>query len=249
MKFDLDKIKLTPKATIALAIISVVIFITAIFISKNWDSSQIITKVQVRDTKYIENNEIKSIAEQMIGTRKDSIDLFLIENQILKHPYVDNCVAKFSPTSDLIIEIQEKIPVAFCSFGNGNISVLDSKGDMLPYELYRGFQFLPVVTGMNSETPVKIRLDAAKITHALNSENNKSIYAEISEINFDKEIEGFKFILANSETQLIIGKSNKIQRKIDEYKILSKNKFFRKEFPVLQYIDLRWDKKIIVKKV
>jgi cell division protein FtsQ len=248
MKIDLNTIKVSKKAALILMVVAFVVVILTIVLSKFWIESKSVTDISVKNVSYIDINELKSIASFAIAEKKDSIDLFNLESEVKKHPFVIDCQASFKPNGNLKLKIIEKKPIAFCSFGNGNIKILDSEGYYLPYEIYEGFQFLPLITGLDHDTKRKYRLEAIKIINQLSIDENRNIYTKITEFSFDDEIKGYKLKLTDMNTEVLFGTSENIKDKIENFEILSKNKLFKKYYNQPEYIDLRWNNKIIVKK-
>lgn len=224
------------------------IFALILVLSQNWNSSRETTGVSIRNAKYIDHSELTSLLTSYIGLKKEEVDLFEVENRICKHPFVESCIAKFTPNKGLIVKVTEKQVVAYCSFGNGPLMLMDSKGEYLPYKLYEGFQYLPLVTGMSLKIDLKYKKEAVKIINELLMKENESVLAEVSELHFNSEISGFKLFMSNSDTELIIGNSRKISEKLENFKIFTSHSIYSEKYANTAYIDLRWSNKVIVKK-
>lgn len=246
MKLHLNKFKLNRKTSvILLSIVSLLLVITAI-VSHYWLDYKIVRKVEFRGIEYINIDELNDLTHQFIGMRKDSIDLFIAENQILKHPYIKNCFAEFNPTGNLIFNIEEVVPIAYCSYGDGTFSIIDATGETMPYEVYKNFEKLPLITGLTRTSKKILYKEAANIIEAI--KENIYIYSQLSDLRYSEKLNGFSLITSGVSSNVIIGNSKNISEKIEKYRIISENKFFNNNFSDLKYIDLRWKNKIIVKK-
>jgi cell division protein FtsQ len=249
MKINFEMLKSSKKAATIMIVAVSIAFVSVVVLSQFWINSNKINEIYVKNANYIDINELKLLASHTISSEKDSIDLFEIENLIQKHPFVKKCDASFMPNGKLILKIKEKEISAFVAFGNGNLKLLDNKGNYLPYKLYNGFEKIPLVTGLSSNTHKLHRKQAVKIIQKLQQSENQTIFALISELRFDKEIAGFQMILADYDSKLIVGNDENIEEKINNFRIFSKNALFKDEFSKIRYIDLRWKNKVIIKKI
>jgi cell division protein FtsQ len=207
-----------------------------------------IRNIEVSDAKRLSREEILSIAGVDAGGDLLRVNLKRMGEQLALNPWVETVrVRRFFPDR-LSISITEREPLAVVNMGyiyyldkKGKVFKVLNKGDRLDY---------PIVTGF-SEEDLKVDPDGTKKSLEATcellkilQEKGAFILAEVSEIHYDKGY-GFTLFTASDALTIKIGSgdfSAKVDRLAKIYQTLMTQR------PTLQYIDLDYNDKIVVKK-
>ncbi|KAF0215760.1 MAG: cell division protein [Geobacteraceae bacterium] len=205
-------------------------------------------RIEVTTLKRLTREEVLTLAGVNPGDDMLALRLSRIGEHLAKNPWVEKVkVRRYFPHT-LVIEIAEREPVAVANMGylyyldkNGEIFKPLTVGDRLDY---------PVLTGITEEEmgkdPAGSReaLKSALDLIALLSGGTVFSLSDISEIHYDKGY-GFTLFSAQGGVPVRLGNSgfgDKLMRFARIYRDL------QAQMPNLQYIDLDYSDKIIVKK-
>jgi cell division protein FtsQ len=206
-------------------------------------------QVEVRGLKRITRNEILSQAAVTVGDDMLGLRLRRMGEQVSKNPWVAKVRVRRTFPHTLTIDVVEREPVAVVSMGylyyldnNGEIFKPLNEGDRLDF---------PVVTGLNEDDLLRDPAGAKEafqgVLGLLRQLGNGGEFAlaDISEIHFDK---GFGYTLFTTRGGVPIrlgnnGFSDKLGRFARIYRDL------QAQLPHVEYIDLDYSDKIVVKKV
>lgn len=207
-----------------------------------------VQKVEVQGIKRLSREEIISLTGVTIGQNLLTLRLKTIGQQVSSNPWVGSVkVQRFYPGT-LSISIQERQPVAVINMGL--LYYLDTNGEPFkPLNLGDALDF-PVVTGFQEEQlnadPISTRLalkTACELLDAL-KQHGLFILADVSEIHYDGA-HGFTLYTTSGALPIKIGNEdfdNKLLRFARIYQNLMTQQ------PGLQYIDLDYSDRIVVKK-
>ena len=206
-------------------------------------------RIEVTSLKRLNRQEVVSLAGVKEGDAMLGISLQGIGEQIAKNPWVDQVkVRRYFPHT-LTLEVAEREPVAVVNMGY--LYYLDGKGDLFK-PLTEGDRLdYPVLTGISEEDIAKDPSGskaAFKATLDLMAQlKSRADFKldDISEIHFDKGY-GFTLFTATGGVPVKLGNggfSEKLNRLARIYKDL------QPQMLALEYIDLDYGDKIIVKKV
>jgi cell division septal protein FtsQ len=206
-------------------------------------------EITVSPTKRLTRQEIMAIAD--VGPGKDllRLDLKKMGEQLAQNPWVETVrIRRFYPDG-LSIAVSEREPLAVVNMGylyyldrTGTVFKTLSQGDSLDY---------PVVTGFSEEdlnsdpSGMKEALKSTCELLALLHEKYAYILADVSEIHYDKGY-GFTLFTASGALPVRVGATDfaaKFGRLTRIYKDLMEQR------QAIQYIDLDYNDKIIVKKI
>ena len=205
-------------------------------------------KIEVSQAKRLTRDEILAIAGIEPGRDLLRISLKQMGEQLSRNPWVESVhIRRFYPDG-LSIAITEREPLAVVNMGfiyyldrKGVVFKVLNQGDRLDY---------PVVTGFSEE---EMSNDPAGTKEALKAtcqlleivrEKGAFILADVSEIHYDKGF-GFTLFTASGALPVKVGSGDfaaKIERLARIYPELMAQR------TTLQYIDLDYSDKIIVKK-
>jgi len=207
-----------------------------------------VRNIEVSSAKRLSREDILAIAGVELGRDLLRINLTQMGEQLAKNPWVETVrIHRYFPDR-LSITVTERDPLAVVNMGF--LYYLDKKGTVFK-ALNQGDQLdYPVVTGFSEEDmsadPAGTR-EALKATcELLNILRNKGafILADVSEIHYDK---GFGFTLFTSSGSLPVKVgSGDFSAKVERFARIYRELMAQR--PILQYIDLDYSDKIIVKK-
>ena len=204
--------------------------------------------IEVSSAKRLNREEILALAGVEAGQDLARMNLKRMGEQLSRNPWVETVrIHRYFPDR-LSITITEREPVAIINMGyiyyldkKGTVFKVLNQGDKLDY---------PVVTGFSEEelssNPVGTG-EALKTTCELLGilrEKGAFILADVSEIHYDKGY-GFTLFTASGGLPIKVG-SGDFTAKVDRFARIYRE--LMAERPSLQYIDLDYNDKIVVKK-
>jgi cell division septal protein FtsQ len=204
--------------------------------------------IEVSNAKRLNRDEILTLVGVEAGQDLARMNLRHMGEQLSKNPWVETVrIHRYFPDR-LSISITEREPLALVNMGY--IYYLDKKGTVFK-ALNEGDKLdYPVVTGFNEEEMnrnPKGTGEALKTTCELLGvlkEKGAFILADVSEIHYDKGY-GFTLFTSSGALPVKIG-SGDFAAKIDRFARIYRELMVQR--PSLQYIDLDYIDKIVVKK-
>lgn len=204
--------------------------------------------IEVASAKRLNEAEILALAGVEPGQNLARMNLKRIGEQLAQNPWVETVrVHRYFPDR-LSIAITEREPLAIVNMGliyyldkKGNVFKVLNQGDNLDY---------PVVTGFSEEdvtgNPVatKNALQSTCELLAILREKGAFILADVSEIHYDKGY-GFTLFTSSGSLPIKIGAGD-FAAKVDRFARIYRDLMAQR--PSLQYIDLDYNDKIVVKK-
>jgi cell division protein FtsQ len=205
-------------------------------------------RIEVTNLKRLSRQEVVALAGVKQGDAMLALRLQSIGEQIAKNPWIEKVkIRRYFPDT-LTIEVAEREPVAVVSMGY--LYYLDTKGEIFK-PLNEGDRLdYPVLTGISEEDMGKDPSGSKamlKVTLELIAQlKSRTDFRldDISEIHYDKGY-GFTLFTASGGVPVKLGNDNfgeKLARFARIYRDL------QAQMPTLQYIDLDYSDKIIVKK-
>lgn len=204
--------------------------------------------IEVSSAKRLSRDEILALIGVEAGQDMARMNLKSMGEQLALNPWVETVrIHRFFPDR-LSITVSEREPLAIVNMGfiyyldkKGNVFKVLNQGDKLDY---------PIVTGFSEEdmtsNPAGTR-EALKTTCELLGilrEKGAFILADVSEIHYDKGY-GFTLFTASGALPVKIG-SGDFTAKVDRLARIYQGLMAQR--PSLQYIDLDYNDKIVVKK-
>lgn len=207
-----------------------------------------VQKIEVRGVKRITEQEVLGGAGIDVGQNLLGIKLKSVCQQIASNPWVSSVrVQRFFPGT-VSVNIVEREPLAVANMGL--LYYVDVKGEPFKPLNFGDTLNLPVVTGFSeedlSEDPAGTRenlKNAIELLAALKS-HGSFLLADVSEIHYDKS-HGFTVYTMSSALPIKVGigdYTGKLARLAQIYQTLIS------QHPALQYIDLDYSDRIVVKK-
>ena len=205
-------------------------------------------RIEVTNLRRLNRQAVIALAGVKRGDAMLALRLQCIGEQIAKNPWIEQVkIRRYFPDT-LSIEVAEREPVAVVSMGY--LYYLDTKGDVFK-PLTEGDRLdYPVLTGISEEDMGKdpsgskaMLKTTLELIAQLKSRTDFRL-DDISEIHYDKGY-GFTLFTASGGVPVKLGNGNfgeKLARFARIYRDL------QAEMPTLEYIDLDYSDKIIVKK-
>ena len=205
-------------------------------------------EIEVSSAKRLTREEILALVGVETGQDMARMNLKRMGEQLIQNPWVETVrIHRYFPDR-LSITISEREPLAIVNMGfiyyldrKGTVFKVLNQGDKLDY---------PVVTGFSEEemssNPTGTK-DALKTTCELLrilQEKGAFILADVSEIHYDKGY-GFTLFTAAGALPVKVG-SGDFAAKVDRFARIYQELMAQRS--TLQYIDLDYNDKIVVKK-
>ena len=194
---------------------------------------------------------VKSLTEVYLGNSLTSLDLDKIQNSFLEYPLIRSAKATRHYPHSLDIYLYDVLPVAYIAIQE--IMTLDEKGMLLPLPDKGMLYNLPIITGLNVEvmaSDVGQVIPDETVQMLVNflkkiRKEHQNIYLDISEISYDRR--GIKLISATHGTSVFLGNEDDAS-----VNCIILDKFISEDsdsgiISPYQYIDLRFDRQVIVK--
>lgn len=177
-----------------------------------------------------------------------------IRTNLETHPYVKAAIVSKRYPNKLFINIKERMPIAYLNAGN--LLLIDKEGIVLPVPDKVIRNQLPVITvapdsaykvipGQSMESPeinqiTKLMIDTFVLSRPL--------YNVISEIRYN--LDTAELILFNKDTGYpIYFGNNNFKKKIHSLAKFQRILSGKKRLSDYRYIDLRWNRQIVVKEI
>lgn len=194
---------------------------------------------------------VQSLTEIYLGSSLSELDLASIQNSFLEYPLIRSAKVTRNYPHALDIYLYDVLPVAYIAIEN--IMTLDEKAILLPLP-DRGMLYnLPIITGLTVEvtgSDVGQVIPDETIQMLVNflkqiRKDHQLLYLDISEISYDRR--GIKLISATHGTSVFLGNEDDAL-----VNCIILDKFISEEsdsgiISPYQYIDLRFDRQVIVK--
>lgn len=206
-------------------------------------------RIEVSRMRQLSRDEIVSLTGAKLGDSLLKLELQHVAEQLEKNPWIEKLKVRRRFPGTLSIEITERVPVAVVNMGY--LYYLDAKGEIFK-PLTEGDRLdFPVLTGITEEDLLKDADGTKKmLTTALGimdllKKGRVFRLSDVSEIHLDKGY-GFTLFTAQGGIPVKLGNSDfegKLARFSRIYQELTT------QLTSLEYVDLNYADKIVVKKV
>jgi cell division protein FtsQ len=205
-------------------------------------------RIEVTPLKRLKQEDVIALTGVRTGDDLLSLRLGRVSEQLMKNPWVEKVrVRRYFPNT-LAIEISEREPVAIINMGY--LYYVDNKGEIFkPLNSGDGLNY-PVLTGITEEDMVKdpngskeAMAQALNLIGMLQGRRGLAL-ADISEIHYDKGY-GYTLFTMNGGVPVKLGNGSFEEKLARLARIYGE---LQAQLPTLEYIDLDYSDKIIVKK-
>ena len=207
-----------------------------------------VQRVEVRGTQRLSHDEIVALTGVTPGQNLLALRLKTVGQQVLTNPWVASVrVQRFFPGT-ISVSIKEREPVAVINMGL--LYYLDANGEPFKPLSHGDSLDFPVVTGISEDD---LNSDPAATKDALKTacdliaalrQHGSFILADVSEIHYDRPL-GFTLYTTAGALPIRIG-SDGFDSKLQRFARIYENLMTQRS--VLQYIDLDYSDRIVVKK-
>jgi len=217
----------------------------------NFLRSDEVTQINLYGQRTMSPERVKSLTEGYLGKPLMKLELDKIQASFLEYPLIRSAKATRNYPHSLDIYLYDVLPVAYISIHD--IMTLDEKGILLPLPDKGMLYNLPIITGINVDvlaSDVGQIIPDETVQMLVNflkqiRKEHQSIYLDISEISYDRR--GIKLISATYGTTVFLGnEDDAVLNSLILEKFISEESDSGIISPY-QYIDLRFDRQIIVK--
>ncbi len=206
--------------------------------------------VEITGVHNASRSHVMEIAGADIGRNIFFVPLEERQRQLEKIPWVESATVMRLLPNRIAVDIMERTPVAFVEIGP-RVSLIDANGVVMgmPADRHSKYSF-PVIRGISDTEPLSSRAAAMKIYNRMAAEldsggaDGARYTRQLSEVDLS-DPEDVKVMADEGGGALLIhlGSSNFL----DRYKLyLAHIAEWRRQFPDLQSVDLRYDGQIIV---
>jgi len=192
-------------------------------------------KITVKNNRLLTPGEVIELTEIKRGIRADKLDLRSSESKLNSSPYVKRSKIRRVYPAAIEITVIENEPVAYFN-SSGILKYVNSDGLVLG----------KVRPGEGFDLPVIQNKPDSGLIGFLNEciASSPFTYHHISEIQ--RTDRGIELYLIRSSAPVIIGK-DEFKKKIIVLEYFLKNEYNNLAFSRIEYIDLRFDKQVVLK--
>jgi cell division septal protein FtsQ len=214
-----------------------------------WKGSRRVVEVTVEGNRIVAAKDILALAKVPANNLMFDLDLYAIEQRILKNEYVKSAAVYRDIPNRIRITIEERVPVVAIVLER--LCYLDDEGVILPPARSQFIFDLPLLTGMMTESELtygkpttnKNVLQGLEILSVAKAVD-KEMYRNISEICLEAN-KGFVFYTAEFGVPVVLGRGD-IGTKLVKFEGFWKSVVSRNSPEDLQYIDLRFNDQVVV---
>lgn len=194
-------------------------------------------KFEINNSYLLDKQEVEKLSGLKKGQRVLDINLEAVRDRIKKSSYVIDCEVKIVLPATISISVEEEVPIAYL-LKNGKLKYISENSQIIGDVKPQNSLNLPLINGKFSGKLVAFLSQARDLS--------PFVYHQISEI-CESDI-GIKMFLTQNSVPVIAGREDFSE------KILVVENFLKEEGSVidytkLEYIDLRFDKQVVVKEI
>jgi len=217
----------------------------------NFVQADTIESINLYGQRTMSKERVSSLTEPYLGKPLRAIDLNRIQSSFLEYPLIRSAKVTRHYPNTLDIYLYDILPVAYIQVKE--IMTLDDKATLLPLPDKGMLYNLPIITGTNMDPrafqigeiipdeTIKMLVNFLKLIRR----DYQNIYLDISEISYDRR--GIKLISATHGTSVLLGNEDDA---VINSQILAAFISEDSDAGIIspyQYIDLRFDRQVIVK--
>lgn len=228
---------------ISFVVVLLLVFGILVFASSQKDKEVVITNIKIENNTYLSDSEIiELVKSDIINLKKDSINILVVKEKLLKNQYVESVYPVFDDEY-LIIKVKERYPIAYI-IKNEETKFLSSDFKVIDFRKINSHLDLPVLN-LKGGKKINELNNLNKLFEFLAKENVNFLKAHISEINYNTISSEVEIVLTENTINVKLGYFNDWEKNIQKLENYWLTISF-KEKNQISVIDLRWDKRIIV---
>lgn len=244
---SLRKQALRRPSSLTVLVVSIVVLGFVVLMAGEWRANQLIHSVSVEGLTFVEEQEILELAAVPFDTlQRADLDLLDVKKRVQAHPFVKAASVMHKSAEELLIRIEERMPVAYVLARNNTIRFVDAGGVMLDYRFSRHALDIPLLSGFHeSDEPDSLGLAfALAIVKALR-ESDEVLYRGVSELRLESD-GSVTLVSADGAVPMYFGRDEALVEKVNKLCALWNTPQVRVSVPALTYIDLRWRDQVIL---
>jgi len=210
-----------------------------------------LTDIEITGNSILADETITQIAAIQTDTSINNLDLSAIQARLEQNPYIRAAAVSRDFPHKLVIRINERIPI--CYLSHKELFLIDAEGILLPPTQTTVVPNLPVISGFeNDSLPYQPGVNITNpeiltIVKNIHSTllNSPDLFSSISEIHAWNGKNYILYTIKNG-TPIFLGNRDLA----DQFNILAnfQNRLKgKRELCDYQYLDLRWEKQVVVK--
>lgn len=224
---------------------SVLVLGLAIVAGLYWNSTLTVQRVQFSGNHFVSDEDLEMV-EVPLGMNPDSIDFGQVMQRFEEIPYVKQAEVSVQPGGDLVVDINERQPIALLADGSEKIYV-DQDGIRLPrisgktvdVPVLYGFRAKPMSDTLQSEA---FKATADFLVTVLNSEASNATISEVAWTPTD----GIVALTNQNGVKLIFGKGDFTNR-LRNWEAFYGDVIKQKGIETMRSIDLRFEGQIVTR--
>jgi cell division septal protein FtsQ len=216
---------------------AVMIVLQVYYISKLYKETDHfdLKKIIVKNNSMLSAGEVIELSKVKRGVRLMDIDTRSIVKRLNDSPYIDNSKIRLVYPAAIVIEVNESEPIAYINVNN-ELMYVNNEGDVLNRSKPGAGYDLPIIASSADKDIIGFL--------NLTLETSPFIYHQISEI--EKTNLGIELYLTHSSSNVVIGKED-FEKKIVVLENFLKEEYGSISFKNVEYIDLRFDRQVVLK--
>lgn len=226
-----------------LLLVMIAAITTLSIISDSWLNNQRIKKIKIFGCRMVSEDELTAVLKDSVKNTKimnvsySEIAKLVKQNNIIEEV---NFNALFN--GELHVFVTERIPIAVAINITGDQILVDSNGVVFNYFTDQNHFDYPVIRGsFNSES----FRGAAKLLNKI-LQTEQSYYHFISEIMPGRGIKTYEIITSDYGYRLIVDSDSDIKEQLPKYNMFLTSSICANESYKVDYIDLRWEKRLVI---
>ena len=246
---DMPKRPSAKKSFLLMALLVLGVLSLAVYVNV-WKEDRRVAEVVVEGNRITAAKDILLLARVSPNARLFDLDLYAIEQRVMKNEYVKTVAVHRDIPNRVRITIDERIPVAAIVLDR--LYYLDAEGFVLPPARSQYIFDLPVLSGsiaandciagrQTKNATVREALRILSVARQVGDE----VYRNISEIRLDGNRE-FIFYTAEFGIPVILGR-DRIGAKLVKFDSFWNSAAVREGADRLQYVDLRFEDQVVVR--
>jgi cell division protein FtsQ len=215
-----------------------------------WRDGLPVHGVRIDGTRIVPDAEIFHLASVPMDKQLYDVDLAAVRNRVRRSPYVNDVAVHRDPPDRILIEIDERIPIALVAVGQ--MFYVDTGGVLMPVIRSEAAFDLPVLTGVENVTtcePGK-RLSDPAVCEALRliraaQQLDEALYRRISEVHIAPTGE-LSLYTTDAGVPVLVGRGD-ITTKLEKFEAFWSTVVSRRGAQALTSVDLRFADQVVVR--
>ncbi len=225
--------------------------------AREWQSEQVIDKIEFVGSNSLSEDYLRSVLpDSIIGQKQSTSLLKSISSSLDKIPAIKTADISFSGSSTVVIFIDEAKPAAARLNGKGKLEYIGDNGKVLktPAEYYKdvplisGFNFTPIAdTNLRAQEYYRVSqiTKAIDVIGKLKTYKDGYYYQILDEVRYNRKDKSYEMFLTNDRIKIIIEPVYGVNAQLEKLDFFWLNRLLSNSVEVKEYIDLRWNDRIV----